>query len=319
MASSQRNVLLRRTLYAVLLLLVATASDAHGQDVHDEIRAEVERFVATLNGGDPQALAALYIDSPEVASLGDGQITSGWQPVADLLASLSEQLGPIEMSVDSLNVMELGKDAAIAFFRYRMTMGTDPPQSFVGAMTIVFQRSADGWRVAHDHTSTLPPEAAGTPYSVPLTDSGPPGPVRRTSSCVVRRIVDGDTFECRGVGRVRLIGMDTPEMSQEPYGALASEALRKLTPVGSRVELELDVEPRDQYGRTLAYIWANGLMVNWALVRQGWAVVLTYPPNVQYVDWFSEAQKRAREEGLGLWSVSGFDCAPIDRRRGRCD
>jgi endonuclease YncB( thermonuclease family) len=55
------------------------------------------------------------------------------------------------------------------------------------------------------------------------------------------------------------------------------------------------------------------------LVRQGRAVVLTYPPNVQYVDWFTQAPAQAREDGLGLWSVGGFDCLPIDGRRGRCD
>ncbi len=113
--------------------------------------------------------------------------------------------------------------------------------------------------------------------------------------------------------------MDTPELSQEPYGDLATEALAVLAPAGSTVELELDVEPRDRYGRLLAYVWAQGLLVNWALVRQGWAVVLTYPPNVQYVDSFTAAQQRAREDRVGLWGVDGFDCLPADRRRGRCE
>jgi len=152
-----------------------------------------------------------------------------------------------------------------------------------------------------------------------LIDSGPPAPVRGTTTCTIQRIVDGDTFECDEVGRVRLIGMDTPELSQEPYGTLAADALAALAPVGSPVELERDVELRDRYGRMLAYVWIDGLQVNWALVRQGWAVLLTYPPNVQYVDWYTDAQRRAREDGVGLWAVGGFECLPIDRRRGRCD
>jgi micrococcal nuclease len=85
------------------------------------------------------------------------------------------------------------------------------------------------------------------------------------------------------------------------------------------VALERDVEVRDRYDRMLAYVWADGHMVNWALVRQGWAVVLTYPPNVQYVDWFTDAQRRAREESVGLWGIGGFDSLPRDRRRGRCE
>jgi micrococcal nuclease len=79
------------------------------------------------------------------------------------------------------------------------------------------------------------------------------------------------------------------------------------------------VEARDQYGRVLAYLWGDGQMLNWMLVRAGYAVVLTYPPNVQYVDWFTAAQEEARQESAGLWAVGGFVCLPIDRRRGRCE
>ncbi len=150
-------------------------------------------------------------------------------------------------------------------------------------------------------------------------DSGPPAPIRETRRCVVDRIVDGDTIECDTVGRVRLIGIDTPELSQEPYGRLAKEALAALAPAGSIVELEPDVEERDRGGRLLAYVWADGVLVNWLLVRQGWALVLTYAPNVQFVDWFTAAQRDAREEQLGLWAVGGFDCPPVDHRRGRCN
>ncbi len=148
--------------------------------------------------------------------------------------------------------------------------------------------------------------------------SGPAEPVRAAETCIVERIVDGDTIVCEAVGRIRLIGMDTPEMSQEPFGRMATEALAELIPVGSAVELEPDVEPRDRYGRLLSYIWIDGMLVNWLLVRHGYAVLLTYPPNVQYVDQLATAQKQAREDKLGLWSIDGFECAPVDRRRGRC-
>lgn len=178
-------------------------------------------------------------------------------------------------------------------------------------LTLFVLASASGVSAQTDVIPTLPTQA--------LIDSGPPEPFRETSACTIERIVDGDTLECDEVGRVRLIGMDTPELSQEPYGTLAAEALAALAPVGSRVELERDVELKDQYGRTLAYVWVDGLQVNWALVRQGWAVLLTYPPNVQYVEWYTEAQRRARADRVGLWAVDGFDCLPVDRRRGRCD
>jgi micrococcal nuclease len=161
-------------------------------------------------------------------------------------------------------------------------------------------------------------------------DSGPPGPVRATWTCTVTRIADGDTFECAGealrdalrcerAGRVRPIGIDAPELDQAPHGALAAEALAALIPPGSEVELERDVELCDPYGRLLAHVWAKSTLVNWEMVRRGWAMVYTVPPNVQYVEWLVAAQERARAERAGLWSSGGFECPPADRRRGLCE
>ena len=144
------------------------------------------------------------------------------------------------------------------------------------------------------------------------------GPVRPTDECVVGRIVDGDTIECVPIGRIRLIGIDAPEYDQRPYAGLSSEALGDLIPPGTRVLVEPDVEAADPGGRALRYVWSGGELVNWVLVREGYAVVLTYPPNVQYVQWFEAAVEAARSEGLGLWEIDGFACEPLDHRRGRC-
>lgn len=147
---------------------------------------------------------------------------------------------------------------------------------------------------------------------------GPTEPVREAAPCEVTRIVDGDTIQCEPVGRIRLIGMDTPERGQRPFGPLATQALEGLIPVGSAVRIEGDVEPTDRYGRVLGYVWTDGRLVNWLMVRAGYAVVLTYPPNVQYVDRLRNAQTEAREEGQGLWASDGFACEPRDYRRGAC-
>lgn len=150
-------------------------------------------------------------------------------------------------------------------------------------------------------------------------DSGPSAPVRPTLTCVVTMIYDGDTIRCARLGDVRLIGIDAPEKDQEPFAEAATVALAGLITVRDTVELEADVEQRDRYDRSLAYLWKGHVLVNWVLVRQGWAVQLTYPPNVQYVDWFTRAERRAREEGRGLWAEHGFDCRPVDYRAHRCD
>ncbi|MBI4513984.1 MAG: thermonuclease family protein [Gemmatimonadetes bacterium] len=150
-------------------------------------------------------------------------------------------------------------------------------------------------------------------------DSVPRAPVRQTRACVVARIVDGDTFTCRGGLRVRLLGIDTPEKSQQPFGERARSALAERLPLGSKVLLERDVQTRDRYGRYLAYVWRDSVLVNWVMLRRGWAVLYTAPPNMQYVEHFRKAQRAAREEAAGFWSIGALECAPIEHRQGRCD
>ena len=304
---------------ALVLLCLTFSSPASAQAVEDQIRAEVRRYVDATNGGDPKAVAALYLDTAAATSFGDGEMYRGWQAIAEILRQAYAQDNSIQMSVDSVDVLRLGPDAAIATMLYRWVLRGPPGRTFTGAMTLVYLRTPNGWCVAHDHTSTLAPDSRSVSTSPPLTDSGPRGPARATSNCTVTRIVDGDTIECSRRGSVRLIGMDAPESNQEPFGSQATAALAAFIQPGSTVQLELDAETRDRYDRQLAYVWSGGLLVDWALVRQGWAVQLTFPLNVQYVDWFTEAERRAREEARGLWAIGGFDCRPVDRRRGNCD
>jgi micrococcal nuclease len=143
-------------------------------------------------------------------------------------------------------------------------------------------------------------------------------PAGEPSGCTISRISDGDSFRCADGRRVRLIGVDSPESQQQPFGQKARAALLKLLPVGSTPRLEHDVSPADQYGRILAYVWNGPILVNEAMVRNGWAVLYTVPPNVRYADRLRRAQAEARAENTGLWSQHGFDCLPSDFRRNRC-
>ncbi len=87
----------------------------------------------------------------------------------------------------------------------------------------------------------------------------------------------------------------------ERAGKEASEANRKLVD-GKTVRLEFDVQQLDKYGRTLAYIYLeDGTFVNAWLVENGYAMVMTFPPNVKYEALFLRLQREAREEGRGLW------------------
>ncbi len=137
-------------------------------------------------------------------------------------------------------------------------------------------------------------------------------------ACEVARIVDGDTIHCADGRKVRLIGIDSPELRQGSAGREAREALRRLLPSGKAVRLEGDIGSRDRWGRDLAYAWTGSNLVNEAMVRGGWAVLYTVPPNVKYVRRLERAQNEARAAGAGLWANGGFDCLPGDFRRRRC-
>ena len=147
---------------------------------------------------------------------------------------------------------------------------------------------------------------------------GPKKPVRATSPCRVTKVTDGDSIVCAESGRVRLLGIDAPELSQKPFGNQSRGALAAMIPVGRTVQLEQDVQARDRNGRLLAYVWRDGRLVNWEMVRGGWVVTLTYAPNVQYVDQLREAVQQAEKEELGLWAIDGFECLPSDRRHNAC-
>lgn len=75
---------------------------------------------------------------------------------------------------------------------------------------------------------------------------------------------------------------------------------------------------RDRFGRELAYVWNGTILVNEAMVRDGWAVIHTVPPNVKYAERLAQAQKEARARRTGLWSGRGFECLPNDFRQRRC-
>jgi len=146
-----------------------------------------------------------------------------------------------------------------------------------------------------------------------------PTPIGATVPCTIVRVVDGDSVTCAGGLRVRLLLIDAPESDQRPYGAIATRALRYLVPVGERTTLELDVQQRDRYGRLLAYVYApDGRMVNEEMVREGYALLYTLPPNVRHVDRIRAALEEARAERRGLWVTPAFECPPVLHRRRAC-
>jgi endonuclease YncB( thermonuclease family) len=176
---------------------------------------------------------------------------------------------------------------------------------------------AAGYRVSGTAGCAGPsaPAAPASPRADTRTPSG-----GRELPCVVDRVIDGDTLECRGGRRVRFLLVDTPELSQRPYGPQAKAFVESRVPRGTAVTLELDVQERDRYDRTLAYVrLPDGSVINELLLTAGFALVEVYPPNVRHVDRYRELLKEAQAAKRGLWATSAFECSPADNRRGRCE
>ncbi len=164
---------------------------------------------------------------------------------------------------------------------------------------------------------------ASEPVAVYYSDEGkfsvPLGKSYNYSDVLITRVVDGDTLQLENSQRVRLIGIDTPEMHEsdklnrdstrsgtdratiQKLGRRAYDFTRNLVE-GKRASLEFDVERYDRYGRLLAYVYLkDGTFVNAKIVEKGYASLMTIPPNVKYADTFLRLYQEARENRLGLW------------------
>jgi len=155
--------------------------------------------------------------------------------------------------------------------------------------------------------------------SVPDTASPTATPTVVVPNATVDAIVDGDTIDVR-VGdrteRVRMIGIDTPEVAHpstgsrpanpaECFGDRAEQYTAALLAAGTPVRLERDIVARDDYGRLLAYIYraSDGIFVNYEIVRHGYAQPLTIAPNDRFADLIVDATRRAEADEVGLWSA----------------
>lgn len=136
-------------------------------------------------------------------------------------------------------------------------------------------------------------------------------------ACIVATLADGDSFTCADGRQVRLLLIDTPELAQAPWGPMAMRQLESLVRPGTQVRLQLDRTPVDRYGRTLAYAWVDTVMVNEAMVANGWAVVLAYE-NVRHLERLQRAERTARATKRGFWQAWAFRCRPVDFRARRC-
>lgn len=158
--------------------------------------------------------------------------------------------------------------------------------------------------------SPTPTPVIASPTSTPTSEPTPEVKGEQSEEFLVTKIIDGDTIEIEGGKKVRYIGMDTPETvnPQKPVQCFGHEAAEKNKEwvLGKKIRMEKDISETDRYGRLLRYVWVGEFFVNEQLVRQGYAQVSTYPPDVKYQDLFLAAQKEARENNRGLWQGCSY-------------
>jgi beta-aspartyl-peptidase (threonine type) len=121
------------------------------EKIEQSVRAVLDMQVQAWNRGDIEGFMQGYAKSDETVFVSGDNVTRGWQTVLDRYKKTydsREKMGTLEFS--ELEIKPLGKDAAVALGRWKLTREKDTPH---GRFTLIFRRTPDGWRIVHDHTS----------------------------------------------------------------------------------------------------------------------------------------------------------------------
>jgi micrococcal nuclease len=145
------------------------------------------------------------------------------------------------------------------------------------------------------------------PASAPVSsEPNSPAVPAGTVDATIEYVHDGDTLFLDDGTKVRLLGIDTPEVGDhlECFGDEATDALRQMLPEGTHVRVLADMQPLDQYGRSLLFLFTDDdVNVNLALIEQGFAEAVVLPPNVLLADELEAAEDRAQNAGAGIWGA----------------
>jgi len=162
----------------------------------------------------------------------------------------------------------------------------------------------------YPHYGDTPTPAAREPKLIELITQPP---LYRVES-----VIDGDTIVVREGGKVRLLGINAPEVAHrdraaEPLGDQARQRLQQLL-TGKRVYLEFDQQRRDRYGRLLAHVkLEDGIEINALLLREGLARALFLQPNMRHLYDYYRAEGAAQGASLGIWSLPAFQPRPASK------
>jgi endonuclease YncB( thermonuclease family) len=121
----------------------------------------------------------------------------------------------------------------------------------------------------------------------------------------VKQVIDGDTIELNNGARVRISAVNAPEIGEEMGDEAKSFADRFLAE--KQIVFVRDKKKPDHYGRMLGDILADGQSLRLAMVKEGYAHILIYPPDLpKNFDELLAAQLEARKEKRGIWALKRF-------------
>ncbi|GJM15906.1 MAG: hypothetical protein DHS20C13_12330 [Thermodesulfobacteriota bacterium] len=141
----------------------------------------------------------------------------------------------------------------------------------------------------------------------------------------VVEVIDGDTVIIDDMknSRVRYLGIDTPEIALQdsPGDPMSKEALEFNADLvqGKKVKLEFDEQKYDVYGRILAYVYVDDLLINEKILREGLATVLIIEPNDKYSEIMQDSVDEARKEKRGIWGELRYLFPPKGNRQFEID
>lgn len=164
-------------------------------------------------------------------------------------------------------------------------------------LTVLFILMLPACTFGFDPEATAPADSVTPSVNVPAGDDG-----------TVTQIIDGDTIDVRVNGRevrIRYIGVNTPERDEVCYSE-AKAANRQLVE-GQTVRLVRDAEDTDRYGRLLRYLYVGGMNINATLIQQGYAEVVSYPPNTAQYDSLKRLEIEAANANRGCHPTGIFD------------
>ncbi len=188
----------------------------------------------------------------------------------------------------------------------RSILGVAVAVVLIALVAIAVERGVLGSRAPEASTTRGGSGAAPLTTEAPPAVSDAPAVPSGAADAWIDYVHDGDTLFLTDGRKVRLLGIDTPEVGEhaECWGDVARERLRAVLPEGTHVRTVADVQPLDRFGRSLLFLFTDdGALVNLDLIRDGYAEAVVLEPNVLWSDELEAAEDAAQAEGLGIWSA----------------